>query len=329
MIQANSIPKARFSKPTDVKEFLVKEFPNSESYWGDGIIDPVSKTVISGAGKLGKSNFALNLAISMARGTPFLNISITRKLRVLYMQQEISQKNFQKRLKLILEDVILDDGYFVCNTIRGLNIMNKDHFAELISWLEEKKYDVIIFDPIYKLHNMEENSSKDMKNLTDIFDWIIDQFKVAIILIHHHHKFNFKEGTGSHQLRGSTVLFDWGDSYLILNPTRRKKELKLEWELRNGEDPPSLLLRRNKNLWYEVVKELDEKKGYDTDDIVEIMEQFGKGMPIPQKDIVAKAKELKGISDKTVRESLLPEAMKEGKVKKTPAKGSGVLWTLL
>ncbi|MCX5687369.1 MAG: AAA family ATPase, partial [Candidatus Omnitrophica bacterium] len=313
-----------FGQPVVLKDFI-DNFKDEkiESIWGDGIINYDSKTIISGMGKLGKSNFVMNLGLCIATGRDFLNIRVIKKSKVLYIQQEISSHALYARLKLMLESIgeVDKENFTICN-VRGFDILNASHFSQLEKWIREKGYEVVMFDPLYKFHNKEENSTQAMKQVFDKFDELIDKYKISIIIVHHHGK---GEKQGGHVLRGSSTIFDWGDSYIILKSSG--DSIEVTWELRNAANPRPLKIKLNNNLYYEC--SAADKKESAINKIVDIVKASSQD-GISQKDIVEKAKESIGVSDGTVR-NFIKEAKKRKKIKTLDAKqkkGKGVYWSI-
>lgn len=237
----------------ELNVFLNEQLKKRESYWGDGLLMSEAVTFISGAGKVGKSTFALNLALSLATGKSFLGFEIPQPVKVLFLQQEINEFNLQKRFKKMCNKIKVDNGKFYCATC-NLKLDNENDFSRLKSFIEEINPDVVILDPLYKFFlGLDENSSKEVKLLLDKLDMISKQYGVALVIIHHHKKSNGNEKFGSYQMRGSSTLFDYGDSYIILNKDSKDKILRVDFELRNAENPEPLFIKTNKALWFDIV----------------------------------------------------------------------------
>ena len=291
---------SQFSDPITVKDILEKEYPNKESYWGDSIIDPKSNVMITGRGKIGKSNFVLNLAIALASGTEFLGIPVSCPLTTLYLQQEISEKNLQKRLKLITNGK--DISNLFCSTIKGLNLGNREHIKQIKKWLDDREYEIVIFDPLYKFHSNDENSAQEMKKITDIFDSLIADHGITNIIIHHHKKPQEVSKNNSDQISGSHVLFDWGDSYIRLNlASKKKSDIKVDFELRNAEEPEPIIIRMNESLRFEIIS-----AGKKSDDMNKVLSLFddSKDEWLTQKELCENGHKKLGISQSTVRNKL-------------------------
>src|SRR6266550_3146412 len=67
----------------------------------DGVLDPGGVAVLVGPAKSYKSFFALQLAMSIAAGIPFLGMNITRPHRVLYVNLEIAEYRLEQRIRML------------------------------------------------------------------------------------------------------------------------------------------------------------------------------------------------------------------------------------
>ena len=289
-----------FKNPIDINEFMKLDFPEMKSFWGKGLLDPCSKLLITGLGKLGKSNFVLNLAICLAKGMPFLGFQIPCKKKVLYIQQEMSIWALRVRLDLMLKKVSpIDDGFISVQTIRRFDICRKKYFSRLESWILEQGYEVVIFDPFYTFHSKDENVAHEMKKVVSKFEKLIVTYKISVIILHHHNKGKLNQQQTSYLIRGSTVLFDWGDSYIMLNPYKNNRnEMKVDWQLRNAESPDSIVIERDENLWHKVIISEEDKK------MLAIYAFIKKEKRVQQKDLQLIVKEKLNMKGSTLRNYL-------------------------
>ena len=82
---------------------LDKRIPEQEEIVGCGLLPARSLLVASAYSKVGKSVLVSNLAICVAAGKPFLlQFPVPKRRRVLYFQQEISERSMQDRLQKML-----------------------------------------------------------------------------------------------------------------------------------------------------------------------------------------------------------------------------------
>lgn len=298
----------KFKRPMNVKKFIKKEFPMSNSIWGKGLLEAKSKLIVSGPGKIGKSFFVLNLAISLATGEEFLGFHVSEKKRILFVQQEISEHNLQKRLKAMLRGLDKTDEISLdIVTPKGLNICEEDDFSKLVEWIKQGEYEIVIFDPLYKLHSSDENSAQEMKKVVDIFDLLINRLSISVVIVHHHNKSSGYSNM-SQKLRGSSVLHDWGDSYAFLVELGKVESgVQVSWKLRNAQSPEELTINLSDDLWWEI--NMSEKNK----NVLRIQTMLDKVKWTKQKRVTSKLKAIADIEASTVR-NYLKVLMKRGLV---------------
>ncbi|MFA5858425.1 MAG: AAA family ATPase [Elusimicrobiota bacterium] len=239
--------------PVEINNFLAKEIQEEGSFWGDGLITPKGTTFITGSAKIGKSTFALNLALSLAMGKDFLGFRIPGPKKVLFLQQEISEFHLQKRLKRMSKGLKIPENRLYCMTCNFKLDMHAD-IMELKKYIAQIKPDVVVFDPMYKFFlTLDENSSKEIKLLLNEFDKLTREFGIALVIIHHHKKSNGTEKYSPGMIRGSSTLFDYGSSYVILNKSGQfSNHLRVDFELRNAENPGNVFINMTDALWFKV-----------------------------------------------------------------------------
>lgn len=177
-----------------------------------GLLHEESKMIIGGHSKSYKSWFATQLGLSIAYGKEFIGFS-TNPTHVFYLNLELPDFIIQKRIFDMRADlgITLNEGDGRFNII---NARGKWHGLKSLEVLGEQIADmcegppVILIDPIYKIHCMDENSTLDMGELFDGIDLLINKTKATVIMVHHFKKpSGVKKGeTSMHQLCGSNVI---------------------------------------------------------------------------------------------------------------------------
>lgn len=238
-------------------EFMAKPFPPVNSLWGDGILTAGSLGTVIGRAKLGKTWFTVHLALCLAGLARFFlveDLLIHRAGRVLYLNAEVSEAIFQKRLGLVLSeskergldtDAVLKNFFPV--TVRGsLQIDRKPGQQELVKMIERVRPNVVIVDPIGPLHNSKENEQSDMGRLLNYLLSIVNYYDAAMIVVHHMGK-STENREEIHFGRGSSVWGDRVDTNLNLMPYGEQGKairLKLSFTLRNGPPLDPLIVTR-------------------------------------------------------------------------------------
>jgi hypothetical protein len=169
-------------------DWLISKPPEPDQIIKD-IIDIADKLAIIGSSKLRKSFFLLQLCISIAAGMTFLSWDIPFPRRVAYIQLEIKDHHFHRRLKNICQamNILPDDlgGRLLILNGRGLNIIGPEGIDRILFAMETFCPEVIAFDPLYKIAQGVENAAEDVKVILNHFDQLAEQTGAAIIYVHH------------------------------------------------------------------------------------------------------------------------------------------------
>ena len=244
---------------------------------GDGVITQSSLVSIVGRAKLGKTWILTQLGLTVAGlNTHWLSpdLPVVQSGRVMYINAEVAEIVFQKRLRLMLDhagraggNVTLARRNFFPVSVRGqLKIDRKDGEAQILKLCEKIKPIMVILDPIGPLHNLDENSSEEMGKLLNSLMTICAKANTCVVFAHHASK-NTENREQIHLGRGSSVFGDRVDSALTLVPTGDQTQgsrLRLAFTLRSGPARDSLILTRG-------VDEVLYQASSQTDDIVKWM----------------------------------------------------------
>ncbi len=209
----------------------------------DGLWAAEGVGVIGGAPKCCKTWLSLDLAVSVASGTPALGrFPVQAPGPVLVYGAEDAPVALRDRIVTIararglgLPD--LDLGLIVVDSLR-LDVP-RDR-ARLRATLSERRPRLVILDPLVRLHRIDENSAGEMSALLGELRAMQREHHVAIVLVHHVRKNGSPRGQDGQSLRGSGDLHAWGDSNLYLR--RRDGHILLTIEHRAAPSPPSCVL---------------------------------------------------------------------------------------
>jgi hypothetical protein len=193
--------------------------------------------LIGGAPKCCKTWLALDLAVSVASGTPALGrFSVRDRGPVLFYGAEDDPAQLRARIGAIassrhfdLED--LDLGLVLPHSLR----LDTEHDRQrLAATLDRHRPRLLVLDPLVRLHRLDENSAGEISALLAELRFLQRGYNLALILVHHLRK---QGGPVAGQaLRGSSDLHAWGDSNLFLR--RRDRQLVLTAEHRTAPPPP-------------------------------------------------------------------------------------------
>ena len=169
---------------------------------------------------VGKSFLALEIGLAKVTGYDLTGIGITGPGNgTVYFSKEDPPEIIEERLQSIGPFIESDEALARADGLEIVSLYGKPAtLAAEKSVVNEKLIrqiirigsgkDLLIFDTLRKLHDLEENSSGETKVLLEIFDRIALKTGAAVLLIHHTNKsanLNGQQGEQS-SARGSNVI---------------------------------------------------------------------------------------------------------------------------
>ena len=182
-----------------------------------GLLEKGGHTLISGKSGMGKSIFTLNLALTLAAAPSkgFLGYIIPRPLKVLIIQCENSEGFMQHRLETLIKSDprfsdVVDNIEFVYFNDRHdyphIKLSN-DNLDDIIDRINtDKKPDVVILDPYKSYSGVEENSNDKNRDVLDKFFYILGNYGITSIIVHHQGRSYDLHGTD--KARGASAITD-------------------------------------------------------------------------------------------------------------------------
>lgn len=179
-----------------------------------------------GTGGLGKSYWMLSVLASIASGIDFCGLSL-KPGRVVYLPAEDDVNILSARLRAVSPAGIDYQGNLGIYPVMGSQLdLMAPHFADsLISLACGAR--LIVLDTLSRFHNLDENSSQDMKRVMCVLEAIATCSGAAIVFLHHTTKGAALSGSGSLQqaARGSSVLVDnarWAANLVPMTTTEAR-----------------------------------------------------------------------------------------------------------
>ncbi len=184
--------------------------------------DTGDKVAIIGSSKTRKSFFMLQFALCLAAGRNFLRWTIPKPRRVLLVQFEIKSDHVHRRVRNMARALGISaesiEGRFKILNARGLGIKGPQGIERIGQLAEEWKPEIILFDPLYKVAEGDENLARDFKIVLSAFDALAEQTGATIGYVHH----DAKGFAGEKDIRdrgaGSNTLGRDYDAAITLTP---------------------------------------------------------------------------------------------------------------
>ena len=192
----------------------------------EGLLEEEDSLLLTGAGGLGKSLVALDIAFCVASGLNVFGVHEVRKpVNVLIMQSENSRKTHDSRVAAFIvapEYMAAADKVFQVVLSNGDprvtgDIEDGEFQKRLGGWIEDADAGLVIMDPLISYHARNENDNTLMRKVCDQITHIMAIRKTAVMIAHHHGK---AEHQGQDKSRGATAIPQWARGVLTMTPVR-------------------------------------------------------------------------------------------------------------
>jgi len=211
--------------------------------WGKAAVG-----IIGGAPKVGKSWFGLDLAVSVASGTPCLgHFEAERGLALIYLAEDGLPAQ-RKRIAAICEhrgrSIESLDLHVITAPVLRLDVpADRERLSTAVARLRPK---LLVLDPLVRLHRLDENSALDISGLLSFLRELQRAHDVAIALVHHASKKH--RARPGQALRGSSDIHAFGDDLAhLVKPNEQDLVLTLEHRHAPSIDPLRLRLVSRKD----------------------------------------------------------------------------------
>jgi hypothetical protein len=215
----------------------------------DGLL-PAGFSILAGAPKRGKSWMALDLAISVATGRPFLGRR-TLKGKVLYLDLESGESRAKKRLSILLPGEWPEDLYITHRA--DMLGDNGKLLLQIEEWLDKNPDTrLIIVDTIGRVKGggrRTENAYETDTRLFGALQALAVARGIAILGIHHYKKGVEDGDDWFEKISGSMGLTGVCDTVLALTGKRDEQDCVLKSSSRDFEGIGDMVLRFDGGSW--------------------------------------------------------------------------------
>lgn len=197
-------------------------------------------SVLVAPGGVGKSSYAMALAMCVAMKTPFLGEHVFEQCNVVVLNLEDPMEELDRRLAALtirykVRNEELDGRYFMHSGedrpitmsalgTDGFEIVHPDQ-AALIEEIRAHNIGLIVVDPFAESHSLEENNNPMMVKASAAWRRVARATQCAILLIHHVRKGMVVDIESS---RGAKALTDSARVGLLLQPMSKEDGEKLD-----------------------------------------------------------------------------------------------------
>lgn len=216
------------------REMMALPDPDTSGYLLGPLIYRGHRIVVGGWTGHGKTTFTMHMISAACNGLPFLQWKGKGDLKALVVDVEQGQRTVKR--------VLRETGLQESDRVKYLRIpdgLALDSDQEAISALEkvflDGQYDIVLADPLYKLHRQSPNDTLAATELMRRFDDWRERYGFALILPMHCRKPQPDSQLSPHDLFGSSA-YQWG-AEMLLGIQRKSKSLSWLhwWKDREGE----------------------------------------------------------------------------------------------
>ncbi len=199
---------------------------------------------VAGQPKSFKSWTALEMAVSVASGTPCLGrFKVHDCAKVLIYLAEDSLAAVRERLGALSKrhDLAIDDLDIDVITVSSMRLDLSRDQIRLQKTVRALSPRLLILDPLVRIHGADENSSAEISSLLAYLRRLQREFDVSLVVVHHVRKSSSPSQAPGQGLRGSGDLHAWSDSALYLR--RKGDDVVVTVEHRSAPTPSPFALR--------------------------------------------------------------------------------------
>jgi hypothetical protein len=270
----------RLPEIEDMHDFLARPIEKPKVLI-EGLLHKGSKMIVGSGSKSFKTWTLLDLALSVATGSPWLGLD-TNKGRVLFANFELKNQSLQSRVIAIKQErgLELEKGSLHVWNLRGRAASYDKIIPKILERVRTNNYDLIILDPVYKLYgNTDENSAGDVAKLMNELEKLAVKSGAAVVFSAHFSKGNQAGKESIDRVSGSGVFGRDPDSIVSFSAHEVADAFSVETVLRDFKQLGPFVVRwvyplmvRDDLLNPRKLKTAISKKPiYSTDDLIKLL----------------------------------------------------------
>jgi hypothetical protein len=263
------------SRIVTAQTILTTHYP--EPKWAVKGLIPEGVTFIAGPPKLGKSIFALNLAVAVAEGGRALSHFDVERGAVLYLALEDGPRRIQERLLKLTNGQISDKLEVVTDWPR----LNQGGLEAIEAWIDRHKdARLLIVDTLKMLRPLA--TGRDRNAYDADYEAIqpltkVASQRVALCVVHHTRKAIAEDPLAT--VSGSYGLTGAADGVLVLSRRRNRSDATLSVIGRDVEEQElALEFKPDMCLWSALGKAEDVRRSSERQQVLDLLRQTGEPM---------------------------------------------------
>lgn len=207
----------------------------------DDLLPEDEVSMVSSMGGLGKSRFALGLALAVASGVQmWTSFQPVRKAPVLYLSAEDGRAAMAARIKSyrdaywrekpdLFDRVLAENFHLVCSVQESIGAYDRDtntvkptaYYAEIMRWCRREKPALVVVDTLIDhCEGADENSNAQMKTFIRLLKQIAVESNGSVLVVHHNSKAAAgQEKVTQNDARGAASIVNSCRAVFIATPT--------------------------------------------------------------------------------------------------------------
>jgi 5S rRNA maturation endonuclease (ribonuclease M5) len=215
-------------------EFMATRQGEDIDWMIEGILERGANGVIVAEPKVGKSWIAIDLALSLAMGSDFLDYRVRMPVKTAILSREDNPGLTQWRMKHLMrgkhkpQNLDIDQTLMV-NTraqTQQFSLMNDIHLDEVCRSLESFRPEICFLDVFKVLHPVDENDNTEMHKVMERLSLIQSRVGCSMALVHHSRKAaDGKDDISlALRMRGASAIAGWAEWIIGLTRVRSNSE---------------------------------------------------------------------------------------------------------
>ena len=212
----------------NVLDFL-ETFQDEVHYICDEILLEDGRTSVAGGTNVGKSLFALQFALCVSMGVPFMTFNVPKPRRVLLVQFEMMDAMMTQRITSMMNallDKYPDRKHIMAKNLHIISADQKKLFEDSYVKIEgnlkasRTPYEVLIIDNLYTSTQVDTVKNDQLRNLLETIESIKKRYKLAVMVVAHHKKMAEKQvPLDTSMVFGGSFYSFWLDNLIQLAGT--------------------------------------------------------------------------------------------------------------
>ena len=191
---------------------------------------------ISGQSNVGKSILALQFAMCVAMGVPFLAFNVPKPRRVILVQFEMMDAHMTTRVEKCMKAMVNEyphKAQLLKDNLKITSMENAKIFTDQYKAIEgnlmaaDPKFDVVVVDNLYSSSGTSLHKNDALTQLMSRIDELRKEYQCAFLIISHHKKLEEKRPLEHSMVYGGSYFVNFLDNLVQVANTGRHQQLKV------------------------------------------------------------------------------------------------------